>query len=116
MRHVVTDNYNAVQQGVVTIEHVGELFTTILASVNRMQADISDVSAVTEELSASAEEVAASLTTIAEAVEEESQSVAEVSKGIEAVGGVFNVLSAQSERLKDVTATQQAVAMQFKLS
>lgn len=115
MRDVVSNNYSAVQQGVMTIDGVGVLFDDILLAVNRMQTEISEVSSVTEELSASAEEVAASLSTIADAVEDESQSVKEVSAGIEAVGAVFEAIGVQSDRLKEATVTQQQLAAQFKI-
>ncbi|OCS93542.1 hypothetical protein A6K76_05230 [Caryophanon latum] len=115
MRDVVSHNYSAVQQGVMTIDGVGVLFDDILLAVNRMQSEISEVSSVTEELSASAEEVAASLSTIADAVEDESQSVKEVSVGIDAIGTVFETIGEQSHRLKEATVTQQQLAAQFKI-
>lgn len=109
----VDKEYSAViEKGIGLMD---ESATLILDAVNRMQEDISDVSAVTEELSVSAEEVAASPTTIAEAVEEESQSVNEVSMGIDAVGAVFKTLGEKSKALKKVNTAQQQLAAQFKV-
>lgn len=109
----IIQNNVSIQEGVNTIVKASEAFGNISQSVNKMQGEITEVSAVTEQLSASAQEVSASVTDIARSIEVESQQLGEVSTSLNDITSVISSLSGTSESLQDRANTQENLAGRF---
>lgn len=109
----IIQNNVSIQEGVDTIAKASEVFGNISQSVNKMQGEITEVSAVTEQLSVSTQEVSASVTDIARSIEVESQQLGEVSTSLNDITSVISSLSGTSESLQDRANTQENLAGHF---
>lgn len=111
MNHEIAE----VAEGMTIVEETGNTFSTILKSIDNVNSEMQEVSAISEEMSAGVEQVSASVLEMADIVKSSASNTAEIASASEEQLASMQEVSSAASELAKMSESLSDLIKQFKV-